>query len=263
MSAEELSAKTVIELRRLAREMGVPLRAGIAKAGIVECLCGAFAKIEAEKAKEAGLAEEDGHQLTMDEAIAEAKAAEAEPKPAVRRRGPAKRKTAASQPEAPEAPAAPEKAAPEAAVPAEQDAVPVAPAAPEAPAAQNAPAATPAAPLRPAQPAAGTNPQFYLRYSNNNPPRYNSRQPMNQQPRPAGGSWGTGGRALQQQDPAPRMGTVRPNGYTPRFGPGAAPEQQPQRSGYRDAQNDDNRGYNRPASQDRRPEQPAYGQRAA
>lgn len=44
MSEQNLSEMTVIELRKLAKELHVPLRAGISKQGIVECLTAALAE---------------------------------------------------------------------------------------------------------------------------------------------------------------------------------------------------------------------------
>ena len=52
-SKEAFEAMTVVELRKVARENGVTLSAGISKQGIVERLCAALVKPEEDAAAEA------------------------------------------------------------------------------------------------------------------------------------------------------------------------------------------------------------------
>ena len=197
MSAEELSSHTVIELRKMAREAGIPLRAGISKAGIVECLSKAFAERDAAS---------DERQVTIDEAMTGAVS------------GDSKQNAPAAVPAAP---------APKPASPATSAAAPAA----SAPA---QPVARPAA-----QGAAGGALQFKRAWQNPVSP-YGSRSASSTPRSTPQSSWGTAGRPLQQQDPAPRTGTVRPVGYTPRFGPGAVQEPANQPSeGYRGLRRND------------------------
>lgn len=168
MTTQELNAKTVLELRKIAKENGVKLGAGVSKSDIV-------AKIAAATAETAA---------------------------------------------APQAPAATE--------PVSQEPAPAQAAAPAAPAA-------PAAEEKPSQPQfrqAWSNPSAAPRY-NAKPayqaPAYPQRQSSNwQQQRPAN-------RVPAPQTDLPRMQTVRPQRYTPRFGPNAGEPVtvQPQQEEYR------------------------------
>ena len=175
MTTQELNAKTVLELRKIAKENGVKLGAGVSKSDIV-------AKIAA---------------ATADSAAA------------------------------PQTPAAPE--------PARQESI-AAPAAMPVAAPASAPAApAPSAEEKPAQPQfrqAWSNPSAAPRY-NAKPayqaPAYPQRQNGNwQQQRPAN-------RVPAPQTDLPRMQTVRPQRYTPRFGPNAGEPvtAQPQQEEYR------------------------------
>ena len=74
MSEQNLNELTVIELRKLAKEMHVPLRAGISKQGIIERL-----KEEMSSAQEKSAAEEAPNALVPDEEPAEEPAAPAVP----------------------------------------------------------------------------------------------------------------------------------------------------------------------------------------
>ena len=56
-SKEAFEAMTVVELRKVARENGVTLSAGISKQGIVERLCAALVKPEEDAAAEFEIAE--------------------------------------------------------------------------------------------------------------------------------------------------------------------------------------------------------------
>lgn len=198
MTTQELNAKTVLELRKIAKENGVKLGAGVSKSDIV-------AKIAAATAETAA---------------------------------------------APQAPAATE--------PVSQEPAPAQAAAPAAPAA-------PAAEEKPSQPQfrqAWSNPSAAPRY-NAKPayqaPAYPQRQSSNwQQQRPAN-------RVPAPQTDLPRMQTVRPQRYTPRFGPNAGEPVtvQPQQEEYRpQAYREPPRpAYNAPerpayAAQDRAPYQP-------
>lgn len=189
MSALDLSSKTVLELRKIAKEQGVKLGAGISKAGII-------AKLE------------------------DAMGASAE------------------------VPAAPEAAVEEAAPAAEPAQEPA-----------SAPQAAPAAPAAPAKPvdAAAQQPQFRAAW-HNPAPRYGSK-PAYQAPaynnqRPQGYA-----RPAAPQNDAPRPSQTRPTGYTPRFGPAAAPEA-PQQEAPAFRQEDEFR----PAYRAEQPARPAYNQ---
>ena len=162
MTTQELNAKTVIELRKIAKENGVKLGAGVSKSDIVEKISAALAA--------------------------------AEPAPA------------APAPVDPVVPAAPKPA---------QPAVPAQPAAQEE---------------KPAQPQfrqAWSNPSPAPRYSakpSYQAPAYPQRQNSWQQ-RPAN-------RPMPQND-MPRTQTVRPQHYTPRFGPNADEPVTAQQDDYR------------------------------
>ena len=166
MTTQELSAKTVIELRKLAKANGVTLGAGVSKSDIVAKLAAALADEEQEApAVPAAVTEEKPEQTAMSALFGESLKDEDE---------------SDGEDEDEETPA------------------------PEAP--------KPAAP-RSAQP------QFRAAW-HNPAPRYSSK-PAYQAPAypQRQGTWQGGpsrGAELQRQAP------VRPAGYTPRFGPGAA-----------------------------------------
>ena len=61
-SKEAFEAMTVVELRKVARENGVTLSAGISKQGIVERLCAALVKPEEDAAAEAETEETEGEE---------------------------------------------------------------------------------------------------------------------------------------------------------------------------------------------------------
>lgn len=187
MSALDLSSKTVLELRKIAKEQGVKLGAGISKAGII-------AKLE------------------------EAMDAPAEPGTAA-------------------VPEIPEKA--EVSAPAEPE-----------------PAATPAEPAAPARSAdaAAQQPQFRAAWHNPAPrygakPAYQAPAYNNQRPQ-------SYARPAAPQNDAPRTSQTRPTGYTPRFGPSAAPEttQHQETPAYRQEEDF------RPAYRAEQPARPAYNQ---
>lgn len=207
MTTQELNAKTVLELRKIAKENGVKLGAGVSKSDIVEKIAAAL----------------------------ESKA-------------PTAQETAAPAPK----PAEPAPAA-----------APVA-----------APAAAPAAAPQEDKPA---QPQFRQAWQNpSSTPRYNTKPayqaPAYPQRQGSGWQQRQGGRAPASSNDLPHMQTVRPQRYTPRFGPNAgepitSTPQQEEYQPVRPAYLQERPAYTppeRPAYQAERPayqaERPAYQQ---
>lgn len=169
MTTQELNAKTVLELRKIAKENGVKLGAGVSKSDIVAKIATAMEQAAAPAAE---------------------KAAQPAPQPAV---------APAAEPVAPQPAAAPVQ-----------------------------PAAD-----KPAQP------QYRQAWQNPAPaPRYNAK-PAYQAPaypqRPAWQNRPAAPRTPAPQNDLPRMQTVRPTQYTPRFGPNAGEPTKPQQEDYRSA----------------------------
>ena len=173
MTTQELSAKTVIELRKLAKANGVTLGAGVSKSDIVAKLAAALAD-DAQEAPAAPVPQAEPVQTQACEAFPDAAEEEALSPDEV------DEPDEADEPDEDEAPA-------------------------------------PAEPL-PAQPRPA-QPQFRAAW-HNPAPRYSSK-PAYQAPAypQRQGTWqGSPARSTEPQRQAP----VRPAGYTPRFGPGAA-----------------------------------------
>lgn len=186
MSTLELSSMTVIELRKLAKEKGVKLGAGISKSGIVARLAAAMGEEDAPQ-KDAPVQPTVSEPAPAEDSLAEAAAAPTSTEPAVT------------------APADPLEDAPEARPAAPAEVKPAASAQPQYKPAWRAPAAQPRYSARPAYQASPYSQRA----------AWQSRTPA---PRPS------------MTSDAPRTTqTVRPAGYTPRFGPDAQEPSVPSR----------------------------------
>ena len=260
MSKLDLSSMTVAELRKMAREYGVTLGAGINKAGIIAKLDDAILDDD-----DAAPVDAPEQLRMMPEAPAEAPDAACD---------------APEDAEAPEARPAEEALTAPAAAP-EQPQAPVQ-AAPVQPApVQPAPAQPASAQATPAQPRSDAG-QVQFRAAWHNPsPRYGSRPSYGPGGRNNDTGWGAAAPTPRPGggDPSLRIGgTVRPANYTPRFGPAAQqesrgsdeyrapsgyrPQQEAPRGGYGDrrAQYDQRAPYEQPQQRgyDRGYEQPQY-----